>query len=558
MLRWSIVVFGAVVRPRAFKVAVAVMVSASALVSAPAHAEAQFWEDIFRSNRSRRAAAPPPPAARFYAPRRAAATAPGRSNEARDTPSPSVASSPSASGRTVPAVAVGDPSSKQPLFAVISIEDQHLSLYGAAGLIERSNISSGTRGNPTPTGIFGVTQKNRWHESNLYSGAEMPFMQRLTWGGIALHQGRLPGYPASHGCIRLPGAFASKLFGLTRPGFRVVIAPYDVDPTVIRHSLLPQPRYWTQPAGAISSNLRPVRTAGLGATGGTGLLEASPQSQILLDPVAYAALERSLAKEELKEAEAAESNADKLSDAAAKRAKAALAALRSAEKRAAAALRLVSDLGLAGSLQPRQELDPGFPSALIELGATTEALEVAILAEETTRAEAVIARDQFVAAEKRVEWLRQRIVEMGRRQESVSILISRKNQRLYVRQALKPVFDIPITIREPDEPIGNHAFIAIAPVAGAQELRWQSISMPVEDRPPPRSQRRGSAREDEPLARAVRLETASGALDRIEFPGEVLDRLSELVWTGSSILITDHGPGHDGANGHDFAIETRH
>src|SRR5690606_8804076 len=102
-------------------------------------------------------------------------------------------------------------------------------------------ISSGQPGHRTPTGVFSILQKARYHESNIYSGAPMPFMQRLTWSGIALHAGQLPGYPASHGCIRLPYQFAQRLFGLTRIGARVVVSHDPVAPVAIAHERLPVP-----------------------------------------------------------------------------------------------------------------------------------------------------------------------------------------------------------------------------------------------------------------------------------------------------------------------------
>src|SRR5262249_39624210 len=111
-----------------------------------------------------------------------------------------------------------------PLFAVLSLSDQHISVYNGNGLVARSQVSTGIPGHRTPIGIFTIIGRERYHASNIYSGAPMPFMQRITWSGIALHLGVVPGYPASHGCIRLPTAFAQRLWGLTRVGERVVIA----------------------------------------------------------------------------------------------------------------------------------------------------------------------------------------------------------------------------------------------------------------------------------------------------------------------------------------------
>lgn len=110
-----------------------------------------------------------------------------------------------------------------PMKLVIVLDTQRIYVFQNEKLIGFSTISSGKKGKETPTGIFNILQKNVDHKSNLYSNAPMPFMQRLTWDGIAIHGGDLPGYPASHGCIRLPIVFAKALFGVTQMGQEVVV-----------------------------------------------------------------------------------------------------------------------------------------------------------------------------------------------------------------------------------------------------------------------------------------------------------------------------------------------
>ena len=141
-----------------------------------------------------------------------------------------------------------------PLIIAISIEQQKVRVYDANGLFAESPVSTGMKGHSTPMGVFSVIQKNKMHRSNIYSGAPMPYMQRITWSGIALHAGVLPGYPASHGCIRMPTAFAVKMWNWTRMGARVIITPGQITPASFTHPVLvaqkvvPQPLIATDPA----------------------------------------------------------------------------------------------------------------------------------------------------------------------------------------------------------------------------------------------------------------------------------------------------------------------
>jgi hypothetical protein len=132
---------------------------------------------------------------------------------------------------------------KGPLQIIVSISDQRVSLYDNGALVARSGVSTGVLRHPTPLGIFSVLTKQRWHRSNIYSDAPMPYMQRITWSGIALHAGVVPGHPASHGCIRLTHDFAVRLWHLTKRGTRVIIAREDVQPVDVAsaHLFAPKP-----------------------------------------------------------------------------------------------------------------------------------------------------------------------------------------------------------------------------------------------------------------------------------------------------------------------------
>lgn len=115
-----------------------------------------------------------------------------------------------------------------PTVIVVSLPEQRLHVYRGGQRVGVSTVSSGKPGKETPTGVFPILQKKRMHHSNLYDDAPMPYMQRLTWDGVALHAGRIPGYPASHGCIRLPKAFAAKLFELTERDNTLVVVADDL------------------------------------------------------------------------------------------------------------------------------------------------------------------------------------------------------------------------------------------------------------------------------------------------------------------------------------------
>ena len=138
----------------------------------------------------------------------------------------------------------------EPIMAIVSLRNQRITVYDAKGWVLRAPVSSGQKGRETPAGIFSVIEKQAQHYSNLYDDAYMPHMQRITWSGIALHGGPLPGHPASHGCVRMPYDFAARLFGATRLGMRVIVAPGDVAPVEIVHPAL----FPTQPrAGTVAA-----------------------------------------------------------------------------------------------------------------------------------------------------------------------------------------------------------------------------------------------------------------------------------------------------------------
>src|SRR5579864_414680 len=136
----------------------------------------------------------------------------------------------------------------EPIMAIVSIKSQQVTFYDANGWILRAPVSTGVTGRETPAGVFAVIEKDKDHHSTLYDDAWMPNMQRITWNGIALHGGPLPGYAASHGCVRMPFGFAEKLFDKTRIGMRVIIAPDDAAPVEFSNPALFEPSAQAVPA----------------------------------------------------------------------------------------------------------------------------------------------------------------------------------------------------------------------------------------------------------------------------------------------------------------------
>jgi hypothetical protein len=154
---------------------------------------------------------------------------------------------------------IADTANGEPLFLVVSTGSQKVDVYRGTSLLTSSQVSTGMAAHPTFLGAFSIIEKQRWHHSNIYSGAPMPWMNRITWSGTALHAGVVPGYPASHGCIRLPYSFAPKLYQITRVGDNVVISRDRPAPALIEHPALFQPLPPPAPPIMVKQELPPQR-----------------------------------------------------------------------------------------------------------------------------------------------------------------------------------------------------------------------------------------------------------------------------------------------------------
>lgn len=442
-----------------------------------------------------------------------------------------------------------------PVMAIVSIKDQRVSLYDANGGALRAGVSTGRTDYETPVGIYSVLAKQEEHYSNVYDDASMPFMQRITWSGLALHGGVLPGYPASHGCVRIPNDFAEQIFPLTKIGMRVIVAHDDVAPVEISHPLLLKP----PPVEDESVNATSVSYDAQGPDRGNG----SPfQPDVRNWPTRQAQLEtlKAIAADKSAEADDAIAHADELNRVAAmkfsQRGKAAKA-LRIAEfaKRAVGEklAQVERELNAAKSPAAMKNWEKAKAKAV---GATTNAdaklaaaLEKLQLAdEELARAKqaSVLAGAAKAAAVSAAQ-------EAKRKTLPVSLFISLRTQRLYFRQGYEPVFDAPVTIAEPDKPIGTYIYTAVDYMNQGKDLRWTVVSPRrlTGDKAGGTLDRKRS-RSDKPLPSEVG--SAAAALDRVTLPPDVVARVSGSVWSGSSLIVSDEEMSKETGQATDFVV----
>jgi hypothetical protein len=447
-----------------------------------------------------------------------------------------------------------------PLMAIVSLSNQRVTIYDADGWILRAPVSSGQPGYETPAGIYSVIQKEEEHYSNLYDDASMPFMQRITWSGIALHAGLLPGYPASHGCVRMPHEFAERLFGMTTIGMRVIVARNDVRPTEIDHPLLFKPKLVRADIAlkALTAHWDAARADVQAVTPGTAAAEvdvpspASPE-QPLVTLKSILAAKSAEANAAARKANAARLTAARMTMDAMRLLRTAEIAKYRAETQLTAAESVLAAASTPAAIQSAEEAKAEVLARLAE----AEAQLVAAKAEAPLKTEAAAhAREEAREAEDEKVTAMEASREATRMMSPVSVFISRKTQRLYVRQSFQPVFESPITIRDADHPIGTHIYTVLDYVNGGADLRWNAVSM---DRSPDKSQlgQNGkSRRRDGHNAEPMLLDAgpARAALDRIEIPQDIVDRISEIISPGSSLIISDEGMSPETGKDTDFVI----
>ena len=554
---------------------------------------------------------------------------------------------------------IPDIANGEPMTLVVSLSNQKVDVYRGTTLITSSAVSTGMPGHATKMGVFSILEKQRYHHSNIYSGAPMPWMNRITWSGTALHAGVVPGYPASHGCIRLPFSFAPKLFQITTAGDNVIVSRDRLAPQLIEHPNLFQPlpppplpvmvKQEQPPQRQSSNEILPVPAAQPGhpgmlaradlagsTTDVPSSLEAEAAGQEAapalkadaaaavedthvhaFDPFAGAPAQAGMqnghaaptesaagasghaldddggpssgsgtvsaasvdrapveapepvpAKAELSatvapqaEPASAETSARATAPAEptsvvaktppAEPANVAVEAAPAPATAVPAAVQAVAATPQASMAEANAKVDAGPPSIIAtKLGAGTKAAGIMaaeprstaplrILVTRRTQRDRIIGVQQILAelgylpqldfdgslgkptataikAFQKANWMPETGAFTDELVKRV-YAIARKGEppagHLFVRQEFGRVFDAPVSFRDPETPLGTHLFTALSFAPGDTKTRWTAISLQGDD--------------------------ASSALDRLEIPNDLRQKISERLTPGSSLIIGD-------------------
>ncbi|MBP0114121.1 L,D-transpeptidase [Bradyrhizobium vignae] len=433
-----------------------------------------------------------------------------------------------------------------PLVIVVSIDRQKVTIYDSNGVFAESPVSTGMKGHSTPMGVFSVIQKHKFHHSNIYSGAPMPYMQRITWSGVAMHAGVLPGYPASHGCIRMPMAFAMKMWNWTRMGARVIVAPGQMSPQSFSHPLLASLRVPPQPAARIepqtnvsdkadkrAAEIKPVETKTASADSVLDL-RTSVGHAVMSDVTTGNAPARDEAAAPADNVKTAEASDTPKSDSPKSDA-------------------LKSDTLKSESQDAAKPANDDKPAEKVEAvkaePVKTEAVDSAKTPNAQATAPALATSPDAKKDENRVaDPAPATKTDTPKRAGQIAVFISRKDSKLYVRQNFAPLFEVPVTIAASDRPLGTHVFTAEVDKADANALRWSVVSLPVAARSAAReddsrvSRRQRGAAVIPVAAKPVLMpDSPAEALDRISVPSDTMAKINEMLTSGSSIIVSDQG-----------------
>ncbi|WP_411035353.1 L,D-transpeptidase family protein [Shinella sp. BYT-45] len=381
-----------------------------------------------------------------------------------------------------------------PLQIIVSKDQQELKIYDGGVVVATSRVSTGKAGHSTPTGIFSILEKKRSHFSNLYDNAPMPFMQRLTWSGIALHASNsVPSYPASHGCVRLPNDFAKTLFSVTRRGGHVLITDREIAPQRVVHEALFKPAVVVPDTPLLAdAGLRPA------------LIEAGDKSvEVAMTdpkPAVVTPVVQKTEEDPIRILITRRGEREMLMDIQA----------------------LLNTLGY----------DAGMPDGLFGKQTVTaiRAFQIAEGLKEDGMVTPELAAAVYAKAGKGTP----------------------PNGQILVRQKFKPLIEEHITIRNPEIALGTHFLLAREVDADKGKAEWYGVSMDNQ-LPQTTMKRLGITTEaDAALPGAI-----ARTLDRLDIPQDVRMRISSLMGEGASLSISDTGLGPETGEGTDFITVTR-
>jgi peptidoglycan hydrolase-like protein with peptidoglycan-binding domain len=381
-----------------------------------------------------------------------------------------------------------------PLQIMVSKDLQELKIYDGGVVVAISRVSTGKAGHSTPTGIFSILEKKRSHFSNIYDSAPMPFMQRLTWSGIALHASNsVPSYPASHGCVRLPNDFAKTLFSVTRRGGHVLISDREIAPQRIVHAALFKPSVVVPDTPLLSdTGLRPA------------LIEAGDKSVevAMTDP-----------KPEVVTPVVEKTELDPIR----------ILITRRGEREMLIDLQtLLTTLGY----------DAGVPDG--RHGTKTVTAIRAFQLAEGLKEDGMVTPELLAAV----------YAKAGKG--------TPPNGQILVRRKFKPLIEEPITIRNPEIALGTHFLLAREVDADKGKAEWYGASMDNQ-LSPATLKRLGITTE----ADATAPDAITRTLDRLDIPEDMRMRISGLMGEGASLSISDTGLGPETGDGTDFITVTR-
>lgn len=411
---------------------------------------------------------------------------------------------------------------KGPLQIVVNIGTQKVTLYSNGTRVAQGPVSTGMPGHSTPMGVFSIIEKDRYHHSNIYSGAPMPFMQRITWSGVALHEGVLPGHPASHGCIRMSHDFAQKLWPVTKLGVRVLVVHNEVVPQDFEHAKLFAPK--AKPGESPIAMIGPTDGEG----GSRPIMLAQAEEKRASDATSETTIEEAKDRE----------TSDFAKPASAEQAEEAKPA----------------ESGAKGAeLRKSVEL-PKEPAEATEITSST----VPPAPAEATTAEESVKPGPTEDPRKPITPRYKSTEQPAKRSGQVAVFVSRKEKKIFVRQGFIPVFEMPITFDEPDKPLGTHVFTAMGERENGSGMRWNLMTIPTDGSTVEPGQRRRGYREPPKVIPSAKAPSdAAEALERIQFPKEAVDRIGELLIPGSSLVISDEGLGRETGRFTEFIVLTR-